>query len=156
MDGPTLDQHRLPLLKLIHRKLPSWSHARFSAEDVLQETYLRAWDKRGQYEEGNLFGWLCAIATRTAQNMVRDHQLPSRSIRREAARPNNKDVYLGWELAHRDPGPVFLAQVGEVREAFGGTLPMFDKPGLRGGLGGVSSPLKREIRKVKEKILRFI
>lgn len=155
MDGPSLDQHRLPLLKLIHKKLPKWSHARFGAEDVLQETYLRAWRKQGLFDGENLFGWLSTIAVRTAQNMVRDHQLPSRSIRREAARPEGED-WFGWEVPSRDLGPVFGAQVGEVRAAFGGELPVFDQPGLRGGLGGGNSPMKRLVAKTKKKILRFI
>lgn len=45
------------------------------ADDLVQETILRAWQSRSQFQEGtNLRAWLCTILKNTHLNMIRKHR----------------------------------------------------------------------------------
>src|SRR3954468_13103014 len=59
LDETALAGHRQEILRHCTRILGS-SH---EAEDAVQDTLLRAWQRRDSYRGGSLRGWLYAIAT---------------------------------------------------------------------------------------------
>jgi RNA polymerase sigma factor (sigma-70 family) len=78
-----LEAHRRELHVHCYRMLGSFT----DAEDLVQETYLRAWRRRGDYEPGsNLRAWLYRIATNVCIDAIRSRrrQIPASEERAEA------------------------------------------------------------------------
>ena len=84
--------HRQAVFGVVFRRVGD----RSLAEDLAQETFLRAWRARGQYRGGDTHarGWLCAIAA----NVARDH------LRTRRRRPLEEDaVYSDIPSVKDDP-----------------------------------------------------
>jgi RNA polymerase sigma-70 factor (ECF subfamily) len=78
------------------------------AEDVVQESFLRAWRRLGKFDERASFGtWLYRIATNCSLDVMR-------SRKRRAADAQVEDPVLS--LPSGDPTPERVAMSGEVRE----------------------------------------
>jgi RNA polymerase sigma-70 factor (TIGR02960 family) len=74
--GELLQRHRRELHVHCYRMLGSFEEA----EDLVQETFLRAWNKRDQFEGGPLFrAWLYKIATNACLDAIRkrNRQVPA-------------------------------------------------------------------------------
>src|SRR4051794_9705506 len=66
LDETDLLRHRPEILRHCARMLGS-AH---DAEDALQDTFLRAWQRRGTYRGGSLRAWLYAIATNVCMDAI--------------------------------------------------------------------------------------
>jgi RNA polymerase sigma-70 factor (ECF subfamily) len=93
-----------------------------SAEDAVQETFLRAYRSLGRFDSRSQFGtWLHRIAVNTAVELVRKQQ-------RHRSRHEEMPAGGGEPLPSSDPGPDRLALGQEVeravRSALAGLSPM--------------------------------
>jgi len=71
-----VEHYRLRLESLINLRLGSHLRQLTEVEDVLQETYLQAFQSLGEFtfrHEGSLFVWLGGIAEHVIQNLARHH-----------------------------------------------------------------------------------
>jgi RNA polymerase sigma-70 factor (ECF subfamily) len=83
------------------------------AEDVVQESFLRAYRQLGRFDERASFGtWLYRIATNCALDLVRSRN--RRAVRTAAADGEGDDPVL--TLPSGDPGPERAALSGELRD----------------------------------------
>src|SRR5678815_5584566 len=79
-DGPSdsgelsaFERDALALLDSLYRTALRLSHDRADAEDLVQETYLKAFRAADRFEPGtNLRAWLFTILHNTARNRARD------------------------------------------------------------------------------------
>lgn len=102
-----VERHSRPLFRLAFRMTGNES----DAEDVVQETLLRAYRQLGRFDERASFGtWLYRIATNYALDVMR-----SRARRREQLLPADAEDPL-LSLPSGEPAPDRLALSGEVRE----------------------------------------
>lgn len=146
---------------MIHRKLPRLNFLcrRVDPEDILQDSYLKAWKGREKFDGENLLAFMWTITDHTIKNAIRDNR---ETMKRSHSRESHPTVRGDeddheWDSPSKDPGPLFLAMVNEAEQVgFGGEFPLFYQPGKRGGLMGKTWRLTREIKKVKEKLLSFI
>lgn len=93
-----------------------------SAEDAVQETFLRAYRSLGRFDSRSQFGtWLHRIAVNTAVEIVRKQQ-------RHRSRHEEMPAVVDAPLPSSDPGPDRLALGQEVeravRSALAGLSPM--------------------------------
>jgi RNA polymerase sigma-70 factor (ECF subfamily) len=104
-----VERHSRALFRLAFRMTGNES----DAEDVVQETFLRAYRQLDKFDERASFGtWLYRIATNYSLDLVR-----SRNRRQERQQPieeGGEDPMLG--LPSAEPAPDRLALSGEVRE----------------------------------------
>ena len=85
------------------------------AEDVVQETFLKAYRRLDQYESRAQFGsWLYRIAANCALDLLR-----SRARRDETTLASDADEGPPLDLASEGPGPERLAFSAEVRHRVG-------------------------------------
>src|SRR5262250_3170539 len=83
------------------------------AEDVVQESFLRAYRQLGKFDERASFGtWLYRIAMNCSLDLVRSKK--RRSEQMAPADPEMDDPVLA--LPSHDPTPDRMAMSGEVRE----------------------------------------
>jgi RNA polymerase sigma-70 factor (ECF subfamily) len=83
------------------------------AEDVVQESFLRAYRQLGKFDERASFGtWLYRIATNCSLDLVRSRKRRSQNV--AAADPEMDDPVLS--LPSTDPTPERVALSTEVRE----------------------------------------
>ncbi len=84
----TLLQHRQRLWRLIHFRMPDVLRGRVDAEDILQETYLSAIQRREHFpEDGTEYLWLRLLALQTLSDVQRRHVgAQKRSVLRESQR----------------------------------------------------------------------
>jgi RNA polymerase sigma-70 factor (ECF subfamily) len=68
--GRLLERHRRELHVHCYRMLGSFT----DAEDLVQETFLRAWRHRGTYQSGSLRAWLYRIATNACTDVIRSRR----------------------------------------------------------------------------------
>ncbi|HEX9943955.1 MAG TPA: sigma-70 family RNA polymerase sigma factor [Thermoanaerobaculia bacterium] len=95
-----------------------------SAEDAVQETFLRAYRSLARFDARSQFGtWLHRIAVNTAVEILRKHQ-------RQRSRQEWNEVEAATPLPSQDPGPDRRALSQEVERA------------VRGALAGLS-PMER-------------
>jgi len=103
-----VERHSRALFRLAFRMTGNES----DAEDVVQETFLRAYRQLGRFDERASFGtWLYRIATNYALDLVR-----SRNRRNEQQQADNEAGDAVLSLRSEAPTPDRLALSGEVRE----------------------------------------
>ena len=112
-----VETHSPKVFRLVYRILGDEA----SAEDAVQETFLRAYRSLGRFDARSGFGtWLHRIAVNTALELVRKQQ---------RHRSRHQDMPAGEEpIPSSEPGPDRLALGGEVeravRSALAGLSPM--------------------------------
>jgi RNA polymerase sigma-70 factor (ECF subfamily) len=104
-----VERHSRPLFRLAYRMTGSEQ----DAEDVVQESFLRAYRQLGKFDERASFGtWLYRIAMNYSLDLVR-----SRRRRWELMAPTDAEAGDPVQaLPSGDPAPDRLAMSGEVRE----------------------------------------
>lgn len=81
----------------LHRYVKSIEGAEYMADDIMQETYFRAfkyWEKVSQHP--NQYGWLCLTSGFVANNMLRrkeNKEIPLELLTDAKEEPKYKDVY---------------------------------------------------------------
>lgn len=119
-DGPSfgrlLERHRRELSVHCYRMLGSFSEA----EDMVQETFLRAWRKRGTFEGRSTFrAWLYRIATNACLD----------ALRRRPRRVLPYDVAPATDLTGDLPAPTLVASIEPYPDALlGPAVPGGDDP----------------------------
>jgi RNA polymerase sigma-70 factor (ECF subfamily) len=99
-----VERHSCPLFRLAFRMTGNQQ----DAEDVVQESFLRAWRQLGRFDERASFGtWLYRIATNCSLDLIRSRK--RRSDFSEVEDPVSA-------LPSGDPSPERVAMSGEVRE----------------------------------------
>jgi len=99
-----VERHSRPLFRLAFRMTGN----QHDAEDVVQESFLRAWRQLGRFDERASFGtWLYRIASNCSLDLMR-------SGKRRSADYQVEDPVLA--LPSGDPTPERVAMSGEVRE----------------------------------------
>jgi len=102
-----VERHSRPLFRLAYRMTGNQQ----DAEDVVQDSFLRAYKQLARFDERASFGtWLYRIAVNCSLDLVR-----SRKRRNElAAPPDSEADDPTLALPSRDPAPDRLAMSGEV------------------------------------------
>jgi RNA polymerase sigma-70 factor (ECF subfamily) len=101
---------------------------REAAEDILQDVYLKIWNRAGRFDRGRAspITWLCAVARNTAIDFVRKHGVPTPPVIDTADAPD-KDIAAATAVmeANEDRAQIFdcLAalppnQQRAIRQAF--------------------------------------
>jgi RNA polymerase sigma-70 factor (ECF subfamily) len=99
-----VERHSRPLFRLAFRMTGNQQ----DAEDVVQESFLRAWRQLGKFDERASFGtWLYRIATNCSLDAMRGRK-------RRSDVSGTEDPALA--LPSGDPTPERVAMGGEVRE----------------------------------------
>jgi RNA polymerase sigma-70 factor (ECF subfamily) len=102
-----VERHSRPLFRLAYRMTGN----QHDAEDVVQESFLRAWRQLGRFDERASFGtWLYRIATNCSLDLLR-----ARSRRRERQELPLEDGGPPREFASQMPSPERLAISSQVR-----------------------------------------
>jgi RNA polymerase sigma-70 factor, ECF subfamily len=105
-----VERHSRALFRLAFRMTGNQQ----DAEDVVQESFLRAYKQLGKFDERASFGtWLYRIAANCSLDLVR-----SRKRRSEHVAPAGDEVAedIVLQLPGHDPTPERMALSGEVRE----------------------------------------
>ena len=107
-----VERHGRPLFRLAFRMTGN----QHDAEDVVQESFLRAWRQLGKFDERASFGtWLYRIATNCSLDVMRSRKRRSKQeAGPEAEHSEMEDPVLS--LPSGDPTPERLAMSGQVRE----------------------------------------
>jgi RNA polymerase sigma-70 factor, ECF subfamily len=104
-----VDRHGRALFRLAFRMTGNEQ----DAEDVVQESFLRAYRQLGKFDERASFGtWLYRIATNCSLDLVRSRKRRSENM--APADPEMDDPVLA--LPSGDPTPERTALSGEIRE----------------------------------------
>lgn len=125
-----VEEHRRELLVHCYRMMGSL----LDAEDMLQETFLRAWQKRDTFQgTGTLRSWLYRIATNVCLDTLDKQKAPKRSLQHQNyppadpsapfAPPVMEPIWLepfpdAWLPADEDSPEVRYTQQESVRLAF--------------------------------------
>jgi RNA polymerase sigma-70 factor (ECF subfamily) len=107
-----VERHSRPLFRLAFRMTGN----QHDAEDVVQESFLRAYRQLGKFDERASFGtWLYRIATNCSLDVMRSRKRRSKQeAGPEGAVSEMEDPVLS--LPSGDPTPDRVAMSGEVRE----------------------------------------
>ena len=107
-----VERHSRPLFRLAFRMTGN----QHDAEDVVQESFLRAYRQLGKFDERASFGtWLYRIATNCSLDVMRSRKRRSKQeAAPEADFSEMEDPVLS--LPSGDPTPDRMAMSGEVRE----------------------------------------
>lgn len=107
-----VERHSRPLFRLAFRMTGN----QHDAEDVVQESFLRAWRQLGKFDERASFGtWLYRIATNCSLDVMRSRKRRSKQeAGPETGLSEMEDPVLS--LPSGDPTPERLAMSGQVRE----------------------------------------
>src|SRR6266853_4658397 len=110
-----VERHSRSVFRLAYRMTGNQQ----DAEDVVQESFLRAYKQLGKFDERASFGtWLYRIAINCSLDLVRSRK--RRSEQMAPADPEMDDPVLS--LPSRDPTPDRLALSGEVRDRVASAL----------------------------------
>jgi RNA polymerase sigma-70 factor (ECF subfamily) len=109
----------------IERSLPDWLRSAVSVEDVLQDTFAKAFRDIGQFElrsEHSLRAWLCTVADHRLNDLIRGLRRKKRGGGREPVRPpdyadHSSLVELAALLSDRGDSPSQAAARDEVVQA---------------------------------------
>src|SRR5215813_2003028 len=108
-----VERHSRALFRLAFRMTGNES----DAEDVVQETFLRAYRQLGKFDERASFGtWLYRIATNCALDLVRSRKRRSEQLAPQADGDHTEREDLVAALPSDDPTPERAAFSTEVRE----------------------------------------
>jgi RNA polymerase sigma-70 factor (ECF subfamily) len=101
-----LEEHRAPLTAYCYRMLGS----PFDAEDAVQETFVRAWRSREQFEgRAAMRSWLYRIATNVSIDMLKSREKRIRPLDLgPALEPLEKNLHTRPEATWLEPIPVQL------------------------------------------------
>jgi RNA polymerase sigma-70 factor (ECF subfamily) len=91
---------------------------REAAEDVLQQVYIKVWDRAGRFDAGRAspITWLCAIARNTALDWVRANSAPAH-LPQSAAEAVADASPLAWEaIASRQESARIVACLDALDE----------------------------------------
>jgi RNA polymerase sigma-70 factor (ECF subfamily) len=107
-----VERHSRPLFRLAFRMTGN----QHDAEDVVQESFLRAYRQLGKFDERASFGtWLYRIATNCSLDVMRSRKRRAKQeAGPEAEHSEMEDPVLS--LPSGDPTPERVAMSGEVRE----------------------------------------
>src|SRR6202035_3272282 len=107
-----VERHSRPLFRLAFRMTGNEQ----DAEDVVQETFLRAYRRIGNFDERASFGtWLYRITVNCSLDLVR-----ARKRRSEHSGPSNPELDdLIQSLPATGPTPDRMAMSGEARQRIG-------------------------------------
>src|SRR5947207_1348190 len=92
--SPAFEAEALASLDSLYRTARRLTHEPADAEDLVQETFLKAFRAADRFEPGtNLRAWLFTILHNTARNRVRDRardtvSVDSEAVERAAEQPN--------------------------------------------------------------------
>ena len=103
-----VERHSRPVFKLAYRMTGNEQ----DAEDLVQETFLRAWRQIHKFDQRASFGtWLYRIAANCSLDLIR-----ARKVRRERQPPADDSDTRHWlnNVASREPSPEHLTQGGEI------------------------------------------
>src|ERR1051326_6361060 len=104
-----VDRHSRALFRLAFRMTGNEQ----DAEDVVQESFLRAYRQLGKFDERASFGtWLYRIATNCSLDLVRSRKRRSENL--APADPEMEDPMVSLPAA--DPNPERLSLSGEIRD----------------------------------------
>ena len=107
--GVLVESHSRSVFKLAYRMTGNEQ----DAEDVVQESFLRAYRQLGKFDERATFGtWLYRIAMNCSLDLVRSRKRRSEQL--APADPEMDDPVLS--LPSHDPSPDRMAMSSEVRE----------------------------------------
>ncbi len=105
-----VERHSRALFRLAFRMTGNQQ----DAEDVVQESFLRAYKQLGKFDERATFGtWLYRIAANCSLDLVRARKRRSEHVA-PAAEDGAEEIVL--QLPTHDPTPERMAMSGEVRE----------------------------------------
>jgi RNA polymerase sigma-70 factor, ECF subfamily len=103
-----VERHSRPVFKLAFRMTSNEQ----DAEDLVQETFLRAWRQIHRFDQRAAFGtWLYRIAANCSLDLIRQ-----RKVRRERQPPVDHAKAQHWlnNVASREPSPEHLTHGGEI------------------------------------------
>src|SRR6476619_2299631 len=100
----------LPLHDQLHRAARRMTHNSSDAEDLVQDTLIRAFTGFSAYQHGNLHAWLMTIMTNTAINTHRSRQRrPTKEL--TADLPESPTMRHGASSPWRSPEKCLLGSV---------------------------------------------
>jgi len=121
----------LPLHDQLHRAARRMTHNSSDAEDLVQDTLIRAFTGFSGYQHGNLHAWLMTIMTNTAINTHRSRQRRPTEVL-TADLPKSPTIRNGGSSHRRCPEKCLLESVPSDRTLTAlRQLPNADMEGLR-------------------------
>jgi RNA polymerase sigma factor (sigma-70 family) len=137
----------------------AWTRDRSAAEDLAQETFLRAWQGLGRLEEPRAFGsWLLSIAGYVGQEWIR-HKQAARKARMERAeeadeaaerRDDSTDLPLAQAIALLPPD---VQQLLALRHDLGWSCEEIARE-LGRPLGTVTKTLSRAYAELRDRLVK--
>src|SRR5579872_6231112 len=113
-----VDRHSRGVFRLAYRMTGNEN----DAEDVVQETFLRAYKQLHRWEARSSFGtWLYRIAANYSLDLVRRRKRHGEVAMTDSS-PNEEGPELIHALASEDPGPDRLLFSGQVQDTVASTL----------------------------------
>jgi RNA polymerase sigma-70 factor, ECF subfamily len=122
--SPSFEADALALLDSLYRTALRLTRVPADAEDLVQETYLKAFRAADSFEPGtNLRAWLFTILHNTARNRVRDRlrepvTTDSEAVERAADWPSQRGETPESLLVRETLGPVLQAAIDDLPETF--------------------------------------
>ena len=138
--GRLLELQRAVLHRLAERRLGGRVAVRVAASDVIQQTFLEAHRRFGQFagrEEREWAAWLRAILEHRVAGAIRDHALlQKRTVRREQSMDQEQGsqagLKQGLDAGHSSPSQKAMRGEDEARvEGALGTLPEDQREAVR-------------------------
>ena len=138
--GRLLELHRAVLLRSAERQMDGRVAVRVAASDVIQQTFLEAHRRFGQFagrEEREWAAWLRAILDHKVAGAIRDHALlQKRTVRREQSMDQDQGsepgLKQGLDAGHSSPSQKAMRGEDEARvEGALGTLPEDQREAVR-------------------------
>src|ERR1700719_2533321 len=114
-----VDRHSRSVFRLAYRMTGNEQ----DAEDVVQETFMRAYKQLHRYEARSSFGtWLYRIAANYSLDLVRRRKRHGEVSMTDSASPKDDAPEMAHSFPSTDPGPERLMFSGKVQECVAGAL----------------------------------